>query len=427
MSLVRSSSFCLVAGALTAGALLAPTGSAGATTVSSTITIPSTAKYLPVQFLGNGHGHGMSQYGALGAAMAGRTYSQILAFYYPGTTLTTLGSTYIRVHIATGDSSLRVRPEPGLSVTTYGALPTTGVSMYQLVADSAGTLTLRAYEIATRSWSTVKAGLPNRSAFTRGMYTSVRVHKADGTETRYFGQVRAVRAAATGSAAGVIAVDFATLDEYTRGVTPREMPPSWNPAAVAAQAVAARTYGRYAVLHPLDPEYDICDSSMCQVYGGAVHYNRDGTIAWVDDPDAIKGNSNQVLQYSGAVIFAQFAASNGGWSVSGGLPYLVAKQDPYDAAQGDDPYNPAHPAIKMALAPFAAQFGLASLASITLTRDGNGTWNGRVLSGSATGKTAAGVVKTVTFTGDGLQNAVNAVVPVWVGTTWIGFGLPTAT
>ena len=38
---------------------------------------------------GYGHGHGMSQYGAQGAALQGLTHRQILAFYYPGTTLGT--------------------------------------------------------------------------------------------------------------------------------------------------------------------------------------------------------------------------------------------------------------------------------------------------------------------------------------------------
>ncbi|MBE7030172.1 MAG: SpoIID/LytB domain-containing protein [Ruminococcaceae bacterium] len=41
-------------------------------------------------FSGNGWGHGvgMSQYGALGMAENGHTYEEILAFYFPGTTLT---------------------------------------------------------------------------------------------------------------------------------------------------------------------------------------------------------------------------------------------------------------------------------------------------------------------------------------------------
>ena len=37
---------------------------------------------------GYGHGVGLNQYGALGQAKANRTYQDILAFYYPGTTLT---------------------------------------------------------------------------------------------------------------------------------------------------------------------------------------------------------------------------------------------------------------------------------------------------------------------------------------------------
>ena len=35
--------------------------------------------------MGNGHGHGLSQYGARGAAIAGLSYDRIVGFYYPGT------------------------------------------------------------------------------------------------------------------------------------------------------------------------------------------------------------------------------------------------------------------------------------------------------------------------------------------------------
>jgi SpoIID/LytB domain protein len=40
---------------------------------------------------GYGHGCGMSQYGAWGYAANGWSYAQILAHYYPGTTLSTIG------------------------------------------------------------------------------------------------------------------------------------------------------------------------------------------------------------------------------------------------------------------------------------------------------------------------------------------------
>ena len=61
---------------------------------------------------GFGHGWGMSQYGAYGAARNGLDWEQILRFYYPGTRLTTMPSgTTLRVWV-TGDTdgSLRVRP-----------------------------------------------------------------------------------------------------------------------------------------------------------------------------------------------------------------------------------------------------------------------------------------------------------------------------
>ena len=47
-------------------------GPAAGVTVSENLTI-GTARNMSVQFRGNGHGHGMSQYGARGAARAGLT------------------------------------------------------------------------------------------------------------------------------------------------------------------------------------------------------------------------------------------------------------------------------------------------------------------------------------------------------------------
>jgi stage II sporulation protein D len=43
---------------------------------------------------GFGHGVGLSQWGARGQALAGRSYREILGFYYPGTTLAVLGSDF---------------------------------------------------------------------------------------------------------------------------------------------------------------------------------------------------------------------------------------------------------------------------------------------------------------------------------------------
>ncbi len=59
-----------------------------------------------VQGGGDGHGIGMSQYGAYGYALHGKDYSWILAHYYTGTSLgTTNTSRTIRVLLASGSAS----------------------------------------------------------------------------------------------------------------------------------------------------------------------------------------------------------------------------------------------------------------------------------------------------------------------------------
>ena len=46
---------------------------------------------------GFGHGIGMSQYGAYGAAVKGLTWPEIVAFYYPGTARSTRSTTEVNV------------------------------------------------------------------------------------------------------------------------------------------------------------------------------------------------------------------------------------------------------------------------------------------------------------------------------------------
>ena len=84
-------------------------------TVSQSYTVPSNG-VLKLTGHGYGHGHGMSQYGARGAAKQGLTHRQILAFYYPGTAVSTT-SGLIRVLItADTDNDVRVVPASGLRI-----------------------------------------------------------------------------------------------------------------------------------------------------------------------------------------------------------------------------------------------------------------------------------------------------------------------
>ena len=42
-------------------------------------------------------------------------------------------------------------------------------------------------------------------------------------------------------------IEVLDVEEYLRGVVPSEMPASWPAHALAAQAVAARTYSMHAI------------------------------------------------------------------------------------------------------------------------------------------------------------------------------------
>ena len=84
---------------------VALTGSVMTAPVTPTQAADATVKplngYVVVTGAGWGHGKGMSQYGAYGAADAGLSHERILAFYYPKTTLSTLKSgNTIRVWIS---------------------------------------------------------------------------------------------------------------------------------------------------------------------------------------------------------------------------------------------------------------------------------------------------------------------------------------
>jgi stage II sporulation protein D len=82
--------------------------------------------------------------------------------------------------------------------------------------------------------------------------------------------------------------------------------------------------------------------------------------------------------------FTQFSSSNGGWTVAGSQPYLVAKKDPYDGWSG----NPNSDWILPLTAGNVERNypAIGTLTSITInTRDGHGDLGGRVLTMTLTG------------------------------------------
>src|SRR2546421_4473258 len=130
---------------------------------------------------------------------------------------------------------------------------------------------------------------------------------------------------------GVAVVNQLGLDEYLRGLS--EIPTTWPAEALQAQVISARTYALYGVVsgtknavHALGA--DICATDSCQVYRGMTREQDSHADAW---NAAVAATSGQVLLYRGGVIFAEYSSSNGGQSVSGGVPWLPSVADPDDA------------------------------------------------------------------------------------------------
>ena len=79
---------------------------------------------------GNGQGQGLSQWGAWQGARLGNTYQQILAFYYPGTTQTTVSA------VAPTRETITVRITTG--VDTFASVKLTAAATAATLVDSTG-------------------------------------------------------------------------------------------------------------------------------------------------------------------------------------------------------------------------------------------------------------------------------------------------
>jgi stage II sporulation protein D len=309
-------------GALAALVLAACAAGAAA----QTTTAPAPADTFTFTGHGWGHGVGLSQYGARGRALAGWDAGRILRHYYQGTTLSLVKRRKVRVLLSSGRTQASLSsPTPWRAI---GARP------------NGKTVTaLRAGEVyVLRVLDDGRLALDRGQTRTAIFVGPVRVQARAGgavawgarrpeASRRYRGGLRAVP-----GGAGFDLVNVVDLEDYLKGVVPREMPASWGDdafAALVAQAVAARSYA-LATLKP-GANSDLFDDDRSQVYGG---------VAAEDDRSsrAVEATRGTVLTYHGAIITAFFFSTSGGrtedvqnvFRGSSPLPYLVSVPDPYD-------------------------------------------------------------------------------------------------
>ncbi|QCX28260.1 SpoIID/LytB domain-containing protein [Nocardioides jishulii] len=400
MSLFSSRPVRVVGSTLAAAALpLLPTPAQAADKVD----VPDGSTVV-IDGRGYGHGRGMSQYGAQGAARDGVKHTKIVEFYYPGTSWGRVGGA-VKVRITRNTSStLTVRARSFLRVRDLKAgrtwmLPSNGAQQWRLTTDAKNRAVVQFKRKGKAPWKRWKAFGGEAQFAAAGRPITLVTPQGD---VAYRGRLRAA-APAPGSRTRET-VNLVSMENYLRGVVPLEIPASWHPEAVRAQAVAARTYATYERSHPLARHYQICDTTQCQVYGGA---SAEHPLA----DAAIKATKAKILTYKGKPAFTQFGSSNGGWAASGTMPYQVAKEDPYDGWDG----NPVHQwQVKLTDTQIEKKWpALGRLTRITVNeRNGHGDFGGRVVT-----LTLVGSKSKVRLSGDALRTALG------LRSNWFDFSL----
>ena len=131
------------------------------------------------------------------------------------------------------------------------------------------------------------------------------------------------------------------MQQYLVGVVAAEMPASFEPEALKAQAVAARSYAMYTMAGGKHGASVLCtDYSCCQAW----HSEEKLKESWGGDYDkyiekiraAVEQTRGEYLSYEGQAVFAAFHSSSAGATENSGalwsqLPYLVSVESPETA------------------------------------------------------------------------------------------------
>ncbi len=374
---------------------------------------------------GYGHGVGLSQWGAYGYAVDyGWSATQILDRYYGGTVSATSDVTTINVRLMNEDDlQTAVVNEHGLLVvdgvaggpwrsvlareTSNGVYAVWARSDAQVCPSASG-------DPVASGWTLVAGGVASfvnirttaNNTTTNDFADLPAVCEPNGNVRTYRGIIRAIN----GTAGENRTVNEVPIEQFLRSVIAKEMSPSWAAAgggkgaqALQAQAIAARSYAlaenRYSYARTCD--------LVCQTYlGAAMRGSVGGTYTRIEYPQtdaavaATAGVVRRVGSTSGAIAYAMFSASSGGWTAPTSLGF-TPNEDLGDATAS----NPNHNwSVTITGAAIQAKYpAIGTFTDLTvLARNGYGDWGGRV-----TSVRVSGTAGSVTVTGDQLRTALS--------------------
>ena len=353
------------------------------------IPVSASAADLPQRFYvtgsGFGHGVGLSQMGARGLALEGKSAPEILNYFFPGTTLSNdipLGdikvniahaTTYVTLSNSTGNITLN-RPD-GTTATTIAVGSTLKfAAITKVISPTVATPKQKSIVIpALSGWNV-----------TWDTGSVVTVNNGGASTKLSYGQVNLKSVANKIELTTTMRLN----DQYVYGIS--EMSSSWPDAAMQSQAIASRTYG----LSRMGSIRKECD---CNIYNTKFDQNYVGFskeseakygALWKAAVDATSG---QVLTYQGRAINVYFSSSTGGttqkaadvWGTD--FPYLTNVPDPWSL---DVVLNPsyAHWLRVISQKDMAKAFGLPDVVSVRI--------DSRTVSNSALSLTATSSMGT---------------------------------
>ncbi|HVM15537.1 MAG TPA: SpoIID/LytB domain-containing protein [Egibacteraceae bacterium] len=290
---------------------------------------------------GEGHGVGLSQWGAYSMAREGSDHETILRHYYTDVQVGShaAASGEIRVNLFHGNPAVgdpgRVRLQSVGAGVAVALAP--GAAPHSMPAGTEWTVAHDGgFVLLDGNGAEIDRGPgPVAVNYPAGGPAALRLPQSARSGARHEGGLNRGHLEITAGGGVLRPVVALRMDDYLVGVD--EMPGGWPVEALKAQAVAARTFAAGRVAAGLRPECACHVSATIadQVYVGYGHEGAPGATGW---RSAVTSTGGKVLSYDGALIEAVYSAAHAGssehaedsWAFDAKtFPYLRSVADPW--------------------------------------------------------------------------------------------------